>query len=135
MRKIFRYILRSWQNSMLWKNWLSKLEKLEKLLGVWKRRNLTIFGKCTIINTLAISKILHNASILQNPDNEYFKNVSKIIYNFIWKKRDRIKRNTLIGKIEYGGIGIIDDWFSITIYFFIYPCSNYFYKLSVNYIL
>ena len=24
------------------------------------------------------------------------------------KKRDRIKRNTLIGKIEYGGIGIID---------------------------
>lgn len=26
----------------------------------------------------------------------------------MWKKRDRIKRNTLIGKIEQGGIEIID---------------------------
>lgn len=73
-----------------------------------KKRNLTIFGKCTIINTLAISKILYNANILQNPDVEFFKNVSKLIYNFLWKKRDRIKRNTLIGKIEQGGIEIID---------------------------
>lgn len=90
------------------KNWTSKLEKLERILSVWKKRNLTIFGKCTIINTLAISKILYNANILQNPDVEFFKNVSKLIYNFLWKKRDRIKRNTLIGKIEQGGIEIID---------------------------
>ena len=67
-----------------------------------------MFGKCTIVNTLAISKILYNASILQNPDDSFFKNVSKLIFNFIWKKRDRIKRNTLIGKVERGGIGIID---------------------------
>lgn len=40
------------------KNWTSYLEK----------RNLTIFGKCTIINTYAFSKILYNANILQNPD-------------------------------------------------------------------
>lgn len=73
-----------------------------------KKRNLTIFGKCTIINTLAISKILYNTNILQNPDVEFFENVSKLIYNFLWKKRDRIKRNTLIGKIEQGGIEIID---------------------------
>lgn len=31
-----------------------------------------------------------------------------MIFNFIWKKRDRIKRNTLIGKIEKGGINIVD---------------------------
>lgn len=40
------------------KNWKSKLEKLKKILSVWKRRNLTIFDKCTVVNTLAISKIL-----------------------------------------------------------------------------
>lgn len=90
------------------KNWISKLENLEKILSVWKKRNLTIFGKCTIINTLAISKILYNAFILQNPKVDFFKSVSKLIYNFLWKKRDRIKRNTLIGNIEKGGIGIID---------------------------
>lgn len=90
------------------KNWTSKLEKLSRILSVWKKRNLTIFGKCTIINTLAISKLVYNAFILRNPKPEYFKNVSKMIFNFIWKKRDRIKRNTLIGKIEKGGINIVD---------------------------
>lgn len=90
------------------KNWTSKLENFSRILSVWKIRNLTIFGKCTIINTLAISKLVYNAFILQNPKPEYFKNVSKMIFNFIWKKRDRIKRNTLIGKIEKGGINIVD---------------------------
>ena len=60
------------------KNWLSKLEKLEKLLSVWKIRNLTIFGKSTIINTLAISKI--HASILQNPDNDFFSKMFQKLY-------------------------------------------------------
>lgn len=90
------------------KNWTSKLEKLERILSVWKRRNLTIFGKCTVVNTLAISKLVYNAFILSNPDNGFFKDVTKLIFNFLWKKKDRIKRNTLIGDIEEGGIGIVD---------------------------
>ena len=31
-----------------------------------------------------------------------------MIYNFIWKKIDRIKRHALICSIEQGGIGIIN---------------------------
>ena len=89
-------------------NWTSKLEKLERILSVWKRRNLTIFGKSTIVNTLALSKLIYNAFILPNPGDEFFKSVCKLVYNFLWKKRDRIKRHTLIGNIEQGGIGIID---------------------------
>ena len=34
--------------------------------------------------------------------------MNKIIYGFLWKKRDRIKRDTLISKISQGGIGITD---------------------------
>lgn len=45
------------------KNWTSKLEKLERILSVWKKRNLTIFGKCTVVNTIAISKLVYNAFI------------------------------------------------------------------------
>ena len=84
------------------------MKNLEKLLSVWKRRNLTIFVKCTIINTLAISKKLYNDSILQNPDNDFFQKCFKNYIQLHLEKRDRIKRNTLIDKIEYGGIGIID---------------------------
>ena len=30
------------------------------------------------------------------------------IFNFIWNNKDRIKRKTIIGKIEEGGTGIVD---------------------------
>ena len=89
-------------------NWTSKLEKLEKILSVWRTRNLTIFGKCIIINTLAISKLIYNAFLLSNPKPDFFKKVSKLVFNFLWKKKERIKRNTLIGKVDQGGIGIPD---------------------------
>ena len=89
-------------------NWTSKLEKLERIFSVWKRRNLTFFGKCTIVNTLALSKHIYNAFILPNPGDKFFKSVSRMIYNFIWKKIDRIKRHALICSIEQGGIGIIN---------------------------
>ena len=34
--------------------------------------------------------------------------LKKYMFNFIWNKTDRIKRNTIIGKISYGCIGIVD---------------------------
>jgi hypothetical protein len=36
------------------------------------------------------------------------KNLNKIIFAFLWNKRERIKRKTLIRSIEEGGIGMID---------------------------
>lgn len=90
------------------KNWISKLEKLEWILSVWKRRNLIIFGKCIVVNILVILKFVYNVFILFNLDIGFFKDVIKFIFNFLWKKKDRIKRNIFIGEIEEGGIGIVD---------------------------
>ena len=42
------------------------------------------------------------------PPDDFVKNINKLIYNFIWNSRDRIKRNVLINSIEKGGIGIVD---------------------------
>ena len=36
------------------------------------------------------------------------KEINKLIYNYLWGSRDRIKRNTLIGPVKSGGIGIVD---------------------------
>ena len=66
------------------KNWSNKLEKLSRVLSVWKKPNLTIFGKCMIINTKAISKLVYNASILKNPTAEFLKTVSKVIFSFFF---------------------------------------------------
>lgn len=45
---------------------------------------------------------------MEIPDEDYIKSINKLIYNFIWNKIDRIKRNTLIGHVKEGGQGITD---------------------------
>lgn len=90
------------------KNWIRYRRDIEKLLDSWRTRKLTIFGKCCIINSLAISKLVYAATLLPTPGDEFIKEINKIIFNFIWNKKDRIKRNTLIGDKLKGGIHIVD---------------------------
>ena len=79
---------------------------MEKLFESRKRRKLCIFWK--------MYNYKHACPILTNISCQYFKTnrqrVYKITnrYNFLLDKTDRIKRNTLIGDILDGGIGIID---------------------------
>lgn len=61
-----------------------------------------------MINSLIVSRLLYVATILENPDQTIFKQVNKIIFSFLWGKRERIKRKTLIRHISDGGIGITD---------------------------
>ena len=81
---------------------------MEKLFEAWKTRNLTLFGKTCVINTLALSKILYRISVLSLPCDEEIKTINRLIFKFLWNKTDRIKRNTLIRSINEGGIGVID---------------------------
>ena len=89
-------------------NWDNKVKELELLFESWKKRKLTIFGKTCIVNSLAVSKLIYNFSLLPYPSVDTIKNINRIIFNFIWNKRDRIKRRTLIGNTQQGGIGIVD---------------------------
>ena len=88
-------------------NFTQKIEDISKLVHTWKSRHLTIFGKCVVINTLALPKLLYVASILPISDVT-IKSVKKVIFSFIWGKRDRIKRNTLVLYKNEGGTGLID---------------------------
>lgn len=42
------------------------------------------------------------------PEENYIKNLNRLIFNFIYNNRDKIKRNTVIWGIKEGGIGLID---------------------------
>ena len=88
-------------------NWENQLVKLQKLLDSWRTRHLTLFGKIAIIKSLALPKIIYPATMLSIPEG-ISKDINKIIFNFIWNHRDRIKRNTLIGNVNQGGLGMID---------------------------
>ncbi len=41
-------------------------------------------------------------------DESRIKEINRLLYGFIWHKKERIQRNTLIGDIDRGGIGMID---------------------------
>ena len=70
-------------------------------------RKLTVFGKVLFAKTLALAKLNYVFSILQVPE-EIVKKVKCCVFNYIWNKRDRVKRDTIIGKNSQGGLNMID---------------------------
>ena len=71
-------------------------------------RNLTLEGKITIFKTLAISKIIHLASVTVLP-NSTITELNKIHKEFIWNhKRPKIKEKTLINNFDKGGLKDVD---------------------------
>jgi hypothetical protein len=91
------------KNECLWLNWTNKLDEMQKLLDTWRTRDLTLFGKVTIIKVLAISKLVFSALNTHTPEN-IEKDISKMLYSFIWNKTDRIKRNVIISPMLQGGL-------------------------------
>ena len=70
-------------------NFESILKSLKKKLKLWKWRNLTVLGRVQIVKTFAISKFLYRASQLPL-SSEIIKSANKIIYDFIWKGKDKV---------------------------------------------
>ena len=75
---------------------------MEKLLNIWKMRDLTLIGKITVIKSLA--KLIHAASVLELSESFAHK-VNSLIFKFIWNdKPPKIKKATLIGEKQDGGL-------------------------------
>ena len=90
-------------------NYSNILDKIESRLQGWRRRNLSIMGKINIIKCLGISQIVYLFTMLPSPGNEFLKKLEQILYKFIWNDSiDRIKRATLIGPTDLGGLNMID---------------------------
>lgn len=89
-------------------NFYEKLDVLENTLNIWKRRRLTLLGKINIVKSLGLSKLIFNASVLPVPE-KFCEEVNKITFNFIWdNKIAKIKKSTIIGDRENGGLNMID---------------------------
>ena len=89
------------------KTWNDKVEKMESQLKQWRCRNLTYFGKVTVLKSLVISNITYIMSVFPTFAN-INKKIERLIYHFLWNGRDRIKRKTLIGTTDKGGINMPD---------------------------
>ena len=60
-----------------------------------------------ICKTLALPKLVYAASLLPIP-NGIVKRINKILFNFIWGCKDRVRRKTVINKVRDGGLQMLD---------------------------
>ena len=77
-------------------------------MNSWKRRNLTLNGIIIIVKTFELSKLIYNAYVLVIPEH-FIKEIEKLIFDFIWDaKPAKIKKSTIIGETNQGGLKMID---------------------------
>ena len=90
------------------KNFEQKLIKMKSFLNLRYPRNLTLYGCITILKSLAISKLIHNTSLLTFP-TKFIAMVNQAITQlFVWNKKAKIKHRTMIGPKEQAGLDMPD---------------------------
>ena len=73
-------------------NCVDKLNEIEKLLANWKKRNLTLLGRVTVVKSLALSKIVYFLISLPSPPKNFLREVSKQFYRFLWRQKPQKKK-------------------------------------------
>ena len=85
------------------------LPSIEKEIVQWRRRNLTLIGKITVVKSLLVSKLVHVLSALPDPCTDTIKKLNSILFSFIWNNgADKIKRSVIVQSYEQGGLKMVD---------------------------
>ena len=84
-------------------NYDETLKLLSEILKRWKWRNLTLYGKIQVVKTFVIPKFTFRVSLICYT-KKLIKELNSIIYGFIWKDRDKIKRLALVSDYKNGGL-------------------------------
>ena len=82
------------------------LHSLKKSLNVWQWRNLSIMSKVQLIKIFVLPKFMYHASVI-NLDKAMIKKLNSIVYNVLWKGKDKIKRLALISDYKDGGLRML----------------------------
>ena len=107
--KVFAVVFSADIHEMVPINFENKLNEMKKVLNAWSRRNLTRFGKITVIKTLVISKLTHLLMNLPDPEENFLKDLNLLLYNFLWGgKSYKIRRSGVCQACEAGGLKMVD---------------------------
>ena len=95
-------------------NWENIVENIERTLGAWSKRDLSLIGKNLILKTFALSKLNHLKESIGLP-NTVLKHLNTMFFRFLWKKRydykrafEKIKRKVMYNATEKGGLKILN---------------------------
>ena len=89
-------------------NYLNTVKSMEKVLKLWRMRNLSLAGKISVFKTLAISKIVYLAMMTPVP-NQIINELYKLQKEFLWgNSKPKIKHETLCNSYDDGGLKCVD---------------------------
>ena len=89
-------------------NYKGRILNLKNTLSMWKCRYLSLKGKVTVINNLALSPLLYLCSIIHTPEN-VISEIKSIVVDFLWDgKPSKIAYDILIQQIDAGGLKLMD---------------------------
>ena len=94
----------TFNHALFYKLNFESIEKsLRGLLKGWSWRGLTLLGKIQVIKSFAIPKILYRVVLISNKE-EFIKKINTLLYSFVWKGKDKVKRRAFINPIDKGGL-------------------------------
>jgi len=85
------------------KNIDNRIEKMKTILNSWRFANFSLEGNIIIAKTFGLSQFIHLMQSIHIGLDD-LKKIESIIYNFIWRGVDKIKRSTLCLDYENGGL-------------------------------
>lgn len=90
-------------------NLIPKIKSFQNCLTNWKKWNLTLIGKITVIKTFALPKLIYPLTVLENPTDETIKQINNTLFDFLWDgKPDKVSRKTIIQNYEHYGLKMIN---------------------------
>ena len=89
------------------KNFIEKLDSIKKLMNIWSSRELSIYGKVSVVKSLLIPKFFYVSSLLPTP-KELVKDLTRLLFKFLWKGTDKVIRVSTTKDFEHGGLKMID---------------------------
>ena len=79
---------------------------MKNTLNIWKQRQLSLKGKITVINSLAVSLLVYPATIMQIL-LEILNEINDILYDFLWGTgKHKIAKDVIENEIENGGLKV-----------------------------
>ena len=88
-------------------NWNATLNKLKTRAQSLSARNILIFGRATIANTVLLSKAWYVARIF-TPPPDVLKSIKQVLMKYIWQgKHQSISNLNLFKPQNQGGIGLL----------------------------
>ena len=88
-------------------NFKAIVKSIRNTINMWKWRGLTLLGRIQLVKSFIFPKVLSKASLITVTD-DFINEVNSLMYSFIWKGNDKIKRAALINEIEDGGLKMLD---------------------------